>query len=83
MDKYAEEHETFIDSLKGCEMELISNLLDLGATWDKAVKTLKETNEKIGEPIKIYHEEMGKQYFTYQWPTEEPKEEPTEEIESV
>ena len=47
MDKYAEEHETFIDSLKGCEYDLITNMLEAGATWDKAVKTLKETKEKL------------------------------------
>ena len=81
MDKYAEEHETFIDSLKGCEYDLITNMLEAGATWEKAVKTLKETKEKLGEPILIEFEQRGRQYIRYEWPEE--IQEPTEEIESV
>lgn len=78
MDKYAEEHDTFIDSLKVCEYDLMVELLEAGATWDKAVKTLKETNEKLGEPIKRHYELRGRKCFVYEWA--EPKEE-IEEIE--
>tara|TARA_R110000744_G_scaffold102702_2_gene197302 strand:- start:11983 stop:12225 length:243 start_codon:yes stop_codon:yes gene_type:complete len=78
MDKYADIHGDFIDSLKNCEKDLMCDLLDEGATWARAMKAVKETNEKLGQPVKIPWIMRGHEGFTYQWA--EPKEEPKEEL---
>tara|TARA_R110002050_G_scaffold108421_2_gene219066 strand:+ start:533 stop:784 length:252 start_codon:yes stop_codon:yes gene_type:complete len=79
MDKYAEIHGVFIDSLKTCESDLMCDLLEEGATWARAVKAVKETNEKLGEPVQVHWtNKRGHKLWRYEWA--EPKEEPKEEL---
>ena len=75
MDKHIEERYDQIKHMKACEFDFVSELLEQGATWEKAISMLAEQTAKFGQPVKVSffydkhpdETQRKKEHFRYEW----------------